>query len=149
MFSSLSIIFFNYDIKNILTFKKRLDYYVGLEDSKFLNQSEIDLINRSKQFLQNEKCIQLYSNNVALLYLFRNQSCSKFYFIWSVGSSKNQKILISELDKNQYIIKGGQSFNWDFPINKKLPIYDKFVSENYELLFEVDNYKVLKRLRID
>ncbi len=149
IFSSLSIVFFNYDIKNILTFKKRLDYYVDLEDFKFLNQSEIDLIKGSLVFFQNEKCIQLYSNNVALLYLLRKKSCSKFYFIWGIGSTKDQKILISELDENEYIIKGGQSYNWDLPINKKLPIYDKFVSENYELVFEVDNYKVLKKLRVN
>ena len=107
------------------------------------------MINVSSKFFENEKCIQLYSNNAALLYLLRKKSCSKFYFIWSVGSSKNQKILISELDKNEYIIKGGQNFNWDLPINEKLPIYDKFVDENYEFIFEVDDYKVLKRRRID
>ena len=42
-------------------------------------------------------------------------------------SRENQEILISELKENNYIIVGGPSFNWDMPINKKLPLYDEYI----------------------
>ena len=82
-----------------------------------------------------------------LLYLFtRKKSCSKFYFTWSVGSKENQEILISELKENNYIIAQGPSFNWDMPINKKLPLYDEYISKNYALVSEIDNYEILKKI---
>jgi hypothetical protein len=65
----------------------------------------------------------VYSNDVAILYLLKKKSCSKFYFTWSIGSIENQKTLISELEDNTYIIAGGPSFNWDMSLNKKLPLY--------------------------
>ena len=68
-----------------------------------------------------------------------------FYFTWSVGSHKNQKKLISELNKNTLIISGGPSYSWDIPINIKLPILSDYINKNYDLLYKVNDYKILQK----
>ena len=137
---------FNLNFQNIKSFNYRLNHYVNLKDNFFLEKNEINLINKFSKFINNEQCIQLYSNDVAILYLLRKKSCSKFYFTWSVGSRENQEILVSELKENNYIIAGGPSFNWDMPINKKLPLYDEYISQNYVLISEIDNYEIFKKI---
>ena len=137
---------FNLNFQNIKSFNYRLNNYVNLEDTFFLEKNEINLINKFSKFIKDEQCIQLYSNDVAILYLLRKKSCSKFYFTWSVGSKENQEILISELKENNYIIAGGPSFNWDMPINKKLPLYAEYIAQNYDLVSEIDIYKILKKI---
>ena len=137
--------FFIFDInaKNIFTYNKRFDNYKNIDDKEFLKSNEIQLINKLSPLVKNYKCIQLFSNDVALLYLLRKKSCSKFYFTWSVGSYNNQKKLIKHLEKNNLIIVGGESYNWDMPIPKKLPLVQQFIEKNYNFLFEINEWKIL------
>lgn len=137
--------FFIFDInaKDIFTYNKRFDNYKNIDDKEFLKSNEIQLINKLSPLVKNYKCIQLFSNDVALLYLLRKKSCSKFYFTWSVGSYNNQKKLIKHLEKNNLIIVGGESYNWDMPISKKLPLVQQFIEKNYNFLFEINEWKIL------
>jgi hypothetical protein len=136
----------NINFHNIKSFSGRLNYYVNLDDTFFLEKKEINLINKFSKLVNDEQCIQLYSNDVAILYLLKKKSCSKFYFTWGVGSRENQKILISELKENNYIIAGGPSFNWDMSLKKKLPLYNEYITKNYILISEINNYQLLKKI---
>ena len=62
-------------MSSLKSFNYRLNHYVNLEDNFFLEKNEINLINKFSKFINDEQCIQLYSNDVAILYLLRkNQS---------------------------------------------------------------------------
>jgi len=139
----------NFSFKNIKSISTRIEKFVKLDDEKFLKKNELELIEKIRPLLSENRCIQLFSNDVALLYLLRKKSCSRFYFTWSVGSHKNQKKLISELNKNNIIISGGPSYGWDFPINTKLPILSDYINKNYDLLYKVNDYKILKKKLLD
>ena len=135
----------NYSFKNIKSISTRIEKFVKLDDEKFLKKNELELIEKIRPLLIENRCIQLFSNDVALLYLLKKESCSRFYFTWSVGSHKNQKKLISELNKNTLIISGGPSYSWDFPINIKLPVLSDYINKNYDLLYKVNDYKILQK----
>ena len=148
IFMSVFILFalnFNYSFQNIKSFNIRIINFIKLDDVKFLKKNELELMEKIEPLLSENRCIQLFSNDVALLYLLRKKSCSRFYFTWSVGSHKNQKKLISELNKNNLIISGGPSYSWDFPINIKLPILSDYINENYDLIYKVNDYKILQK----
>ena len=136
---------FNLNFNNLKSFNKRVKNFVNLKDTNFLEKNEIELVEKVSKMSKNIECIQLFSNDVALLYLLRKKSCSKFYFIWSVGTTANQNFLASELQKENLIISGGPNYYWDFPIDKKLPILDKYINNNYEVFQEVNKYRILKR----
>ena len=135
---------FDINYKNISNYKERFLEYKNLNDSVFLNDKEIEIINKIKPILSNYNCIQLFSNDTALLYLLRSKSCSKYYFVWSTGSIKNQKELVSNLTQKNLLIYGGDSMNWDMPLNEKLPYFASYLEKNYRLLFQQDNYKVFE-----
>ena len=142
------ICFFNFDINfnNIKDYNKRFDQYKNTSDKKFLKSKEIDLIDSLTPVIKNYECIQLFSNEVALLYLLRVKSCSKFYFIWSVGSFVNQKKLINSLKENSLIIAGGESFDWDMPLSKKLSYVNTYIDENFTEILLSHKFRVLKRI---
>ena len=134
---------FNVNLDNIKEYNKRFAQYKNIEDKKFLKIKEIELINKLTPLVKKYDCVQLFSNEVALLYLLRKKSCSKFYFIWSVGSDINQKKLVNDLKGNNLIIAGGESYNWDMSLSKKLPYAYQYIEKNYNPLFEVNGWKIL------
>ena len=136
---------FNYSLENLKTFNSRIKNFVKLEDKNFLKENELELIEKISSELNDKNCIQLFSNDVALLYLLRKKSCSKFYFTWSIGTFENQRKVISELNQNNLIISGGPSYSWDLDIDEKLPILSEYINNNYELLAKVNNYQILQK----
>ena len=136
---------FNYSLENIKTYNSRIKNFAKLEDKNFLKENELELIEKISSELNDKNCIQLFSNDVALLYLLRKKSCSKFYFTWSIGTFENQRKVISELNQNNLIISGGPSYSWDLDIDEKLPILSEYINDNYELLAKVNNYQILQK----
>ncbi len=136
---------FNYSLENLKTYNSRIKNFVKLEDKNFLKENELELIEKISSELNDKNCIQLFSNDVALLYLLRKKSCSKFYFTWSIGTFENQRKVISELNQNNLIISGGPSYSWDLDIDEKLPILSEYINDNYELLAKVNNYRILQK----
>ena len=120
------------NFKNIITYNDRFLNYIKFEDSKFLNNGDQLFIKQASKILKNEKCIQLFSNDSALLYLLKKPSCSKYYFFWSVGSEKNQNNLISELNSSNFIIAGGSTDNWSLPLSIKYPLLNKFLEDKFK-----------------
>ena len=117
--------------------------YIKFEDSKFLNNGDQLFIKQASKILKNEKCIQLFSNDSALLYLLKKPSCSKYYFFWSVWSEKNQKNLISELNSSNFIIAGGTTDNWSLPLSIKYPLLNNFLEDKYKDKIVIDNRTIL------
>jgi hypothetical protein len=139
----LSLFIFNLNIKNILNYNERFSKYIQLSDKKFLNENEIDFLNKAQPIVNNYNCIQLFSNDAALLYLLKKKSCSKYYFAWSVGSHANQKELIKDLIDTDLIISKGPSYNWDLPISKKLSLVNEFIKKKYYISQKIQEWEIL------
>ena len=129
----LFIYFFSIDIdlKNIKNYSHRLTSYINLNDKNFLHEDDIDFINETSKILENEKCVQLFSNDAALFYLLKKPSCTKFYFVYSIGSSKKQIEFVEELKNANFLILNGKTDSWGVPLNIKYPIINKYINENY------------------
>ena len=140
--------FHNFDFKldNIKKYNSRFSNYINLSDANFLNTKEINFINETKPIFEKSDCVQLFSHDAALLYLLKKKSCSRFYLIWSVGSPQDQKALVNEISKTEYIIVGGKKFNWLKPLNQRLPIVNDYINKNYQEFAEVENWKILIKI---
>jgi hypothetical protein len=146
LFSLLVIFLFslNLNIKNILDYPDRFNEYIKLPDQKFLNESDANAINKIKPIVDQYDCIQLFSNDAALLYLLKKKNCTKYYFIWSVGSSNNQKKLVSDLKNTKLIISKGTPFVWDLAVSQKLPIVDNYIDQNFYIDQKIKDWEILK-----
>ena len=83
------------------------------------------------------------------MYLLKKQSCSKYYFIWSVGSHYNQKQLINDLKNTKLIISKGPSFDWDLPTSKKLPLVNNYINQNFYITQKIQDWEILKTNEIN
>ena len=151
------IIFFvgHLNFSNIYSFKDRLDEYSNLNDDHFINDVDKKFINFSKEKFDSEKCISLFSNDVALLYLIKKPSCTKYYFTYTIGSLSNQKEMINGLSNANYILVGGkidktiEVHKWTITLNKKYPTITKYLDENFELHKVIGDRKIFKRKKIN
>ena len=135
----LYILIINLELNNISNFKERFVKYIKLEDSNFLNDDDLFFINEASNLFKKEKCIQLFTNDSALLYLLKKPSCSKFYFAFSIGSIKNQNIFINELKNANFIVLNGRTDNWVFDLKVKYPNITSFIEKNYEDYKKIGN----------
>ena len=147
--SGLLVILFIFNIelnlKNILSYNKRLKDFIYLSDISFLSNGEKNFINFIKPKLVNHSCIQIFSNDAILNYLLRKKSCTKYYFVWSAASKSNQNQFIKELSDTDIIIEGGRKDSWDYPLKIKIHHVFKHIVKNYELIDSFDNWNIFVR----
>ena len=136
---------FNINFKNISTYKKRFNDFTNLEDSFFLNDQELMLIDNLKPLVKKYDCIQLISNDAALYYLLKKKSCTKYYYVWSSSSNKTQIKFIEEMKNTNLIITGGPRDNWDFPLRIKLNKLYEEVDRNFENIYSFNDWHVYLR----
>ena len=136
---------FNINFKNISTYKKRFNDFTNLEDSFFLNDQELTLIDNLKPLVKKYDCIQLISNDAALYYLLKKKSCTKYYYVWSSSSNKTQIKFIEEMKNTNLIITGGPRDNWDFPLRIKLNKLYEEVDRNFENIYSFNDWHVYLR----
>ncbi len=134
---SKSIIF-----TNISSFKTRLQNYVNYKDDIFLNDNEKSFVKNAKNILIKTKCVQLFTNDVSMLYLIRKPNCTKFYFPINIGSIKNQKVLINQLKDVNIILADNDT--GEFSPNYRLPILKEYINQNYNILYKEDKWLILE-----
>ena len=152
-FYLLIIIYFigNLNFSNIYSFEKRLIKYSNLNDNHFIDDIDKKFINFSKEKFNSEICVSIFSNDVALLYLIKKPSCTKYYFTYTIGSLSNQKEMINGLSKANYILVGGkidktiEVHKWAITLNKKYPTITRYLNKNFELYETIGDRKILKR----
>ena len=133
IFSLIIILILNLkiDIKKIYNYHDRFDQFVSLEDKEFLSDDQNYLVDNIKPFLNNYDCIQLFTNDAALPYLFKKPNCSKYYFIYSLGSVEDQNDLIKNMKNTNLVIYSGQTDNWGISPQKKLTIVNNYINSNF------------------
>ena len=62
--------------------------------------------------------------------MLRKPSCSKYSFLWSIGSENNQKEFIRKLKNTNFIITNGKTDHWgQITFDIKYPLLDKFINQ--------------------
>jgi len=142
---------FNIDYKNIINFKSRFIEYVELKDNNFLSKADNNFIIQASTLIKDEQCIQLYSNDAALLYFLKIPNCTKYYYVWIIGSKKNQIDLINKLKDTNFIIKNGtidesmSLHNWGIPLDIRYPLLADHIYKNFNKEIVIGNRKFLSR----
>ena len=147
----LFFINFNIDYSKIIHFKGRFVEYIELKDSNFLSKTDNYFVRQTSSLIKDEKCIQLYTNDAALLYLLKKPNCTKYYFVWIIGSKKNQIDLIQKLNSTNFIIKNGTLdqhmalHKWGIPLDVKYPLLNEYIYRNFKNELTIGSRKILIR----
>jgi len=133
---SMFFSFHNISLKNIIKFNERFFKYVNLEDSYYLHKNDIIFLNKTKNILKDYKCVQMFYNEAAYLYLLKKPNCTKYYLVFPIGTISDQRNMINDL-KNVEIIITTEYDDKGHP-KYKLPLVKKYIEENYFVLYEED-----------
>jgi len=139
-------IFLNVNPSQILKFNKRFYQYINLEDQFYLHKDDNLFLTEANNVVKNHGCIQMFTNEVAYLYLLRKKNCTKYYMVFSIGSPRSQMKMINELNDTDIIItseyddKGHPTY--------KLPLVTDYIKENYAAVFEEDFISSSRNKRI-
>ena len=148
--SSIFIIFMsNFNFQNIISFKSRVKNYVSTSDEFFLAEHQKLLIKKYNNLTITDKCVQIFTYDVAIPYLLKKPSCNKYFFLWNIGNKKNQNLFIESIENrkpNFILLLDGELEKSNYekiptffspsgvpspPM--MLPIIHNFIMENYYL----------------
>jgi hypothetical protein len=158
--SIISLVFFyiinqdNYKIDNIRNFKKNFTNYIHLDDRVFIDQKMIKLIDYYKKISKNDNCIQNFTYDLAIPYLLKKPSCTKYFSSWLASPIAKQKDYIGHIKKTQpkYILYKSPGTNFDLTyeveapeIHARLELVNSFIMANYKKHDEFDGYIILEK----
>ena len=142
----------NFNFQNIISFKSRVKNYVSISDEFFLAKHQKLLIKKYNNLTITDKCVQIFTYDVAIPYLLKKPSCNKYFFLWNIGNKKNQNLFIESIEnrKPNFILlldDGSEKLNYEkiptfFSPSKMLPIIHNFIMENYYLNENVFHWNI-------
>jgi len=145
----LLLIIFNFGlnkIQNINTSFVKINKLLDASDREFLSSGDFDgsksefasneynsLINYYKKLTKNEKCVQIFTDEVAIPYLLRKKSCTIYYQIIVAEPSLIQDNFINQLKikRPKIILYKSERFSW-IETDKRLILVNTYLKENYE-----------------
>ena len=138
------------NVENIKTFNSRFDKFINTTDDFYLDNKILDVVNYYKFIAKSDKCVQIFNYDAAIPYLVKKYTCTKYFFIWELGSKKNQLKFIEELKiskPNYILLHGPQDFSGGISASESLPYAYKYILDNYskyEQVYEWVFYKINK-----
>ena len=118
--------------------------YHQQKDNFYLDDNYVQLVERLKYLTQNQNCFQVFTYEAIITYLIKKRSCTKYYYVWSIGSKKNQLNFIKEMEltKPNYILYEGL-YTWDFSPKERFPYIDEYLNKHYKVGENFLDWKIL------
>ena len=132
-------------LKNIPNFYNNLKNFISFENKAFINNNYLNSIDKVQKYFKNDNCLQAYTYDLAVYYIFDKPSCSKFFNIWVIGSKSNQLKYINEINDKEieFILTGGK-VGPDF-LDFRYPYIASYLDKEYYIYKEFNDWKILKR----
>ena len=139
------------NVENIKIFNSRLNKFINTTDDFYLNNKLLDVVNYYKVIAKNDKCVQIFNYDAAIPYLVKKYTCTKYFFIWELGSKKNQLKFIEELKiskPNYILLHGPQDFSGGISASERLPYAYKYILDNYSKYKHVYEWVFYKKNKL-
>ena len=136
-----------YKSHQIINFPERISKLVYADDKDFLHgdiKAYIGLIDYYKKISAEDNCVQIFTDEVALPFLIKRKSCTKFNIMMITSPKKSQIRFINELKEIKPEIILYNSNKFDFGYTKNLTLVDDYIKKNYILHSEFDFWTFLK-----
>tara|TARA_Y100000294_G_C8561741_1_gene339332 strand:- start:1152 stop:3023 length:1872 start_codon:yes stop_codon:yes gene_type:complete len=144
----------NYRIENIINFNNNFSRFINLKDNDFIDQKTVKFLTYYKRISENDSCIQNFTFDLAIPYLLKKPSCTKYFSSWLASPIVKQKDYINQIKKIRptYILYRSSATNYDvyygvdaLETHKRLQLVNSFILSNYKQHYEADGYIILKK----
>ena len=135
---------FNYsNIKNI---QNRYSEFVRHEDSYFMNNDTINIINYLKDVTKDEKCIENFTYDLSIPFFLKKTSCTPYYSSWLASPTILQQDYIKRLKitKPNYIIYKSKHFVDNLQVYERLELVNSYIIRNYDFHRNIDDFLIYK-----
>ncbi len=158
--SVLILVFFyiinlsSYKINNIKNFNQNFVNYINLQDQDFLDKKTIKVVSDYKKIIRQDNCVQNFTFSLALPYLLKKPSCTKYFSSWLASPTEKQKDYIKEIKTKQpkYILYESPENDYYYyhtldglPVSARLELVNSYILSHYKKYDELGPYIVLER----
>jgi len=136
-----------FDYSNIKNIKIRYSKFVKHEDSFFMDNDTINIVNYLKEITKNEKCIENFTYDLSIPFFLKKISCTPYYSSWLASPTIMQVDYINKLKvaKPNYIIYKSDKFLVDnFEVYERLGLVNNYINKNYEFHVNINNFLIYK-----
>ena len=84
-------------IFNVLTFKENISKLITNPDNVYINKDYQALVSYYKTISKSDSCVMIFTNEVAIPYLLKKETCSKYYLMYTATPKEIQNNLIAQL----------------------------------------------------
>ena len=136
----------NKNIVNILDFKNSIQLLLNYSDEEYLTDDYKKFISYYKNLIKNDNCVMVFTNEVAISYLLRKKSCSKYYLMYSAIPKKIQKSLVIDINaqKPSFIVYKSDVDTYGDNIIR-LDYVNSFIKENYSFYEKFNYWEIYKK----
>ena len=151
--SAIFLVFFyfinqdNYRIDNIKNFEKNFTNFTQLEDRHFLDRKTIKVVDYYNQITKKDKCVQIFTYDLAFPYLLKKPSCTKYYASWLASPISKQEDYIKKLKATQpkYILYDSFHFIESLELSERLELVNSYILSEYKEHSQLDGYIFLEK----
>ena len=136
-----------YKLNRIVDFPNKITKLIYADDKEFLFDtldSYNKLIKYYKEISSEANCVQILTDEVAVPYLVKKKSCTKFNIMMLAKSKKYQIEFVNELKTKKPEIILYKSEKFDFGYVNTLSLVNKYIKENYVFHSELDYWTFFK-----
>ena len=134
------------NFKNLPLVKANIEKLINYPDMEFISKDYLDFLTYFKQLSKEDECVMVFSNEVALPYLLKKQTCSKYYLMYTATPKIIQNNIIKDLvsKKPEYLIYASDI---DIYGNNKLRLnlINSFIEDNYTFNSKFSHWEIYKR----
>ena len=132
-------------IKNIIYSFSSINKLLNYEDKIFLNQDYNDFISYYRKLTSSDKCITLFTHEVALTYFIKKPTCSKFYLMYTASPEIIQKQLIKDIaSKKPSFIVYNSNIDLYGNNSENLKLVNKFIVSKYHFYETFKHWEIYK-----
>ena len=139
--------FSNLKFNNIINFKNRFEKSINAPDIKYMSDERANIIDLLKNETSDEICIQNFTVDLAVPYLIKKPTCTKYFASWLASGFNIEKDYIAQLKnkKVKYILYNSPIFVVDdLKTADRLKYVNEFILDNYVNVIKRDGYILLK-----
>ncbi len=131
------------NIPSSLSSIKKLVYF---EDSIYIDKHYVDFIRYYDKLTIKDKCVTIFTNEVALSYFLKKPTCSKFYLMYTATPTKIQKKITQDIAvKRPTFIVYQSSLDLYGKNTQKLKIINKYIKDTYKFHEKFDHWEIYKK----
>ena len=133
---------------NIIDLKSNIVNLIKMKDINYLNEKNLLIVKKYKEFAKNDKCLQYFSDDNFFPYFLKKPTCTKFYLANQILIEYSEQDFLFEFKKSLPEIILFESPTKILTKYENFPNVIKYIKNNYKFYENYKGYIFYKKINI-